>query len=1269
MIYYVVLSSLLLDGVENRMGDNAISFPESEPTPGESTADGEDSFASVSGGEDDKGNESRSEDDDAQKRALDQTEQALLSTIEDALQLMDQQASESEPRKDVDVIDDSFASNDEDSKGSVENLEGKGGGGLVDKEEKEEKICLEKMADDADSFDFSKEDFERFDHIEVAETPVPPCSSFVESQFDHFEQADAPTVECTIDSPKKETSQAVLTAISTRESAMNALDDDKSKRESVAARRIQTCIRQLQAQYALHHMRSRNDVTRRATENSTAAHVQTLEERRAETVLDKIDSSTIVEGSYSENPHFSDADAEVTNSAPLDTPHELASVDAYENDNAVEDSSDDTFAIGDFVEGYFDSVNEWYPGKIAKVHANGTYDVGYDDGDFEEEVESSSLRRCEEKNRVEKECPTSDHNSTGAGASPSPQAATSEQAIHAVVLEDCIAIAEDSIQETTDDDGGNRSSTTALSTDRFNSSDWIESAIAPEESVAFRHDCFVEASFDYWEVAEVPEDAQIALQQELALIEKTTLQEQEQVEKGYLGDTSAAVIIQACSRKRYARIAYRKKLKERALVERENAAATRIQTQARRRRAAFLLRELVVAKANQIRLQQEEMAKRQYLTNSILEDSLDDSVIEDSTVNHSIVEESIAENSVLESSYDDGSFDDEDADDALKDNVAEDGGDNNRPHSAEKNFDNREFDYTELAVKIDVAFRFVPESAAAFDYMEEAMPPDHSHPNFEKQADDDDEALTDDNSMLEDSSIREVLKDHETLMESNVPDNVVFVEDRFDYTEIAQPATVERELSSSHKSVASIMSDSDGAADDRSVGENDIFDDYDVVVDLEAVDDGLLDNTIDSPGPRTSRHRDKEEETDVFDSYDHIELADNVEDVEVDEADDFEEMSHAETEDVGKVVSLTNPKDEIADQFFDMFLEDAINEAKFVMNQPPKELDFSGSSCYDDNSDEDERMAELDMTGALMLNTRDFENPASNSSEERDFGTFLEKSLHRVPDDWSVSVQDAVRAILDASPSVDEAFGRVQRGTSLTVSVEDVDAFDETVKEQAIRIFETVQVDGAAVKYSSTLMRSVFDGMNEILRKEKRHQIDISHLTPKQRRTAMAKLGPTSLQQLKFASKDDLAIFFRAKIDKPRVSVPPNLRKFRSLNDSSKASESKDAKLTPQSLTKSVDDGLSNLADISYQPKDVLDDCVEMEKRVNNHGIKLAHRNFSFDLQSHMHSLGLPDAEIEALRIQENKIKVSYRVSSNQSIYFYYRIVCAEGIVTSVSYF
>ena len=40
-------------------------------------------------------------------------------------------------------------------------------------------------------------------------------------------------------------------------------------------------------------------------------------------------------------------------------------------------------------------------------------------------------------------------------------------------------------------------------------------------------------------------------------------------------------------------------------------------------------------------------------------------------------------------------------------------------------------------------------------------------------------------------------------------------------------------------------------------------------------------------------HRDKEEENDMFDSYDRIELADNVEDdvdrsSEVDEADDFE---------------------------------------------------------------------------------------------------------------------------------------------------------------------------------------------------------------------------------------------------------------------------------------------------------------------------------------------------------------------------------------------
>jgi hypothetical protein len=115
-------------------------------------------------------------------------------------------------------------------------------------------------------------------------------------------------------------------------------------------------------------------------------------------------------------------------------------------------------------------------------------------------------------------------------------------------------------------------------------------------------------------------------------------------------------------------------------------------------------------------------------------------------------------------------------------------------------------------VNIDAVF--VPESTAAFDYMEEAIPSDHSNLNFEKQADD--EALKD-KTMWEDSSIREVLKDQETLMESNVPENV------------AQTATIERELSSSHKSVTSIMSDSDGATDDRSVGENDIFEDYDVI--------------------------------------------------------------------------------------------------------------------------------------------------------------------------------------------------------------------------------------------------------------------------------------------------------------------------------------------------------------------------------------------------------------------------------------------------------
>ena len=46
-------------------------------------------------------------------------------------------------------------------------------------------------------------------------------------------------------------------------------------------------------------------------------------------------------------------------------------------------------AVGTRVDGLFEGHlggELWYPGQITKVHANGTYDISYDDGDAETEV-------------------------------------------------------------------------------------------------------------------------------------------------------------------------------------------------------------------------------------------------------------------------------------------------------------------------------------------------------------------------------------------------------------------------------------------------------------------------------------------------------------------------------------------------------------------------------------------------------------------------------------------------------------------------------------------------------------------------------------------------------------------------------------------------------------------------------------------------------------------------------------------------------------------
>ena len=57
-----------------------------------------------------------------------------------------------------------------------------------------------------------------------------------------------------------------------------------------------------------------------------------------------------------------------------------------------DDSAADGFARGDKVEARYGGKSKWYKGKIARVNANGTFDVTYDDGDSERGIRASMIR-------------------------------------------------------------------------------------------------------------------------------------------------------------------------------------------------------------------------------------------------------------------------------------------------------------------------------------------------------------------------------------------------------------------------------------------------------------------------------------------------------------------------------------------------------------------------------------------------------------------------------------------------------------------------------------------------------------------------------------------------------------------------------------------------------------------------------------------------------------------------------------------------------------
>src|SRR3569623_2021275 len=66
--------------------------------------------------------------------------------------------------------------------------------------------------------------------------------------------------------------------------------------------------------------------------------------------------------------------------------------DGGSSNNRVSVSVSDSFREGDKIEGNYRGRGRWYPGKISKDRGDKTYDIDYDDGEFEARVSESNIR-------------------------------------------------------------------------------------------------------------------------------------------------------------------------------------------------------------------------------------------------------------------------------------------------------------------------------------------------------------------------------------------------------------------------------------------------------------------------------------------------------------------------------------------------------------------------------------------------------------------------------------------------------------------------------------------------------------------------------------------------------------------------------------------------------------------------------------------------------------------------------------------------------------
>ncbi|KAG3087787.1 hypothetical protein PC122_g8685 [Phytophthora cactorum] len=90
----------------------------------------------------------------------------------------------------------------------------------------------------------------------------------------------------------------------------------------------------------------------------------------------------------------------------IETRVEAAQIEVDDEEDLFADSDEDKkpktttkkkkWIVGDRVKAYYGKGKRLFPGKIAKLHMNGTYDIKYDDGDSELRVDSSLIQDAED---------------------------------------------------------------------------------------------------------------------------------------------------------------------------------------------------------------------------------------------------------------------------------------------------------------------------------------------------------------------------------------------------------------------------------------------------------------------------------------------------------------------------------------------------------------------------------------------------------------------------------------------------------------------------------------------------------------------------------------------------------------------------------------------------------------------------------------------------------------------------------------------------------